>query len=109
MDRRGKSKKAKAEAKRSPLRKSPKDPVGEVRDLEKRLAEALDQLQTRNRDLTKALEQQTATSEILRVISRSQTDMQPVFDAIVGSAVRLLRGHTGALTRVAGDQVELSA
>ncbi len=47
------------------------------------------ELEARNKDLTVALEQQTATSEILRVISRSQTDVQPVFDAIVRSAVRL--------------------
>jgi GAF domain-containing protein len=74
------------------------------------------ELQDKNRALTQAhgqvteaLEQQTATSEILRVISRSQTDVQPVFDAIVESAVRLLGGHTGELTRIAGDQVELAA
>jgi signal transduction histidine kinase len=59
-------------------------------------------------ETNEALEQQTATSEILRVISRSQTDVQPVFDAIVASAVRLLRAHTGALTRIAGDQIEIA-
>ena len=46
------------------------------------------ELQAKNADLTEALEQQTATSEILRVISSSPTDVQPVFDAIVSSAVR---------------------
>src|SRR5262249_42979315 len=38
-----------------------------------------------------------------------QTDVQPVFDTILRSAVRLLRGHTGALTRVSGGQLELAA
>jgi signal transduction histidine kinase len=67
------------------------------------------ELQASNRELTTALDTQTATSEILRVISRSQTDVQPVFDAIVASAVRLLRAYAGALTRLAGDQIELAA
>jgi GAF domain-containing protein len=67
------------------------------------------ELQASNRDLTTALDKQTATSDILRVISQSQTDVQPVFDAIVGSAVRLLTGSSGGLTRVAGDQIALVA
>ncbi len=50
------------------------------------------ELEARNRDLTEALDQQTATGEILRVISQSPTDVQPVFDTIVRSAVRLCDG-----------------
>ena len=42
------------------------------------------ELEARNRDLTDALDRQTATAEVLRVISRSQTDIQPVFAAIAG-------------------------
>ena len=64
------------------------------------------ELQTSNRELTAALDTQTATSDILRVISRSQTDVQPVFDAIVASAVRLLHGYYGMMTRVVDDRLE---
>jgi GAF domain-containing protein len=67
------------------------------------------ELQTSNRDLRAALDTQTATSDILRVISSSPTDVQPVFDAIVNSAVRLLRARSGTLSRIVGDQIELSA
>jgi signal transduction histidine kinase len=67
------------------------------------------ELQTSNRELTTALDTQTATSDILRVISRSQTDVQPVFDAIVASAVRLLGAYTGVLTRIEGDQIVLAS
>ncbi len=67
------------------------------------------ELQASNRELTTALDQQTATSDILRVISQSQTDVQPVFDAIVDSAVRLLRGNASTLSRIEGDLIALAA
>jgi GAF domain-containing protein/anti-sigma regulatory factor (Ser/Thr protein kinase) len=67
------------------------------------------ELQASNRELTTALDTQTATSDILRVISRSQTDVQPVFDAIVDSAARLLRGNASTLSRIEGDQIALAA
>jgi GAF domain-containing protein len=63
------------------------------------------ELQARNRDLTKALEQQTATSEILGVISSSPTDIQPVFDTIMRSAVRLSGARFGAIYRFDGEMV----
>ena len=66
-------------------------------------------LRASNRELTTALDTQTATSDILRVISRSQTDTQPVFDTILASAMSLLRAYSGALTRVEGDQIVLVA
>jgi GAF domain-containing protein len=63
------------------------------------------ELETRNRDLTESLEQQTATAEILRVISSSPTDVQPVFDTIVRSALRLCNGATSAVFRVEGGML----
>ena len=56
-----------------------------------------------------ALEQQTATSEILRVISSSPTDTQPVFDAIVKSGVHLFGGMNVSLRLVKGDRIETVA
>jgi signal transduction histidine kinase/putative methionine-R-sulfoxide reductase with GAF domain len=67
------------------------------------------ELEARNRDLTEALEQQTATSEILRVISQSPTDVQPVFDTIVRSAVRLCDGLFGSGYRFDGELMHLAA
>ncbi len=61
------------------------------------------ELQVRNRDLTEALEQQTATSEILGVIASSPTDLQPVFQTILDNAVRLCEAQNGAVFRFDGE------
>src|SRR5262249_968682 len=67
------------------------------------------ELQTRNRDLTEALEQQTATSEILRVISQSQRDVQPVFDSIASNARRLTGGTTAWVNTYDGELIHSRA
>jgi GAF domain-containing protein/sensor histidine kinase YesM len=57
-------------------------------------------------ELQERLEQQTATSEILRVISQSQSDVQPVFEAIAANAMRLCRGTSGWVNRFDGELIE---
>src|SRR5262245_8503717 len=63
------------------------------------------ELQTRNRDLTEALEQQTATSEVLRVISSSPTNVQPVFDMIAQNAVRLCEAQFCSVYQYDGELI----
>jgi signal transduction histidine kinase len=64
-----------------------------------------DEVQARTRALTEALEHQTATSEILNVISRSPTNAQPVFDAIVESAARLCECLFSVVWLYDGDHI----
>src|SRR5262245_28846307 len=95
MAQRSKTGKAKGKAQRSPARSARKPRPAPAREVERRLAEAL--------------EQQEATAEILRVISSSPTDVQPVFDTIVRAAVILCGGAFGNVQRFDGEFMHLAA
>ena len=72
-------------------------------------ARLLNELRQRTADLTEALEQQTATSEVLQVISGSPGDLQPVFAAMLKNAARICDANFGNIFRWDGDALWLVA
>jgi GAF domain-containing protein/CheY-like chemotaxis protein len=69
----------------------------------------LEEVQARNVELRTALEQQTATSELLKVVGRSTFDLQPVFEALIESAVKLCGATRGFVARFDGTLLRFAA
>jgi GAF domain-containing protein len=69
----------------------------------------LNELRQRTDDLTESLEQQTATSEVLKVISSSPGDLQPVFQTMLTNAVRICEAGFGAMYLYESDAFSLAA
>src|SRR6516162_7707680 len=72
-------------------------------------ARLLNELRQRTNDLTESLEQQTATSEILDVISNSPTDVQPVLDTIVRTAMTICDSYDAVILLKDGEQLRIAA
>jgi GAF domain-containing protein len=72
-------------------------------------ARLLNELRQRTDDLTESLEQQTATSDVLSVISSSPGNLNPVFEAILANAVRICKTHFGVLLLFEGGRMRVVA
>jgi signal transduction histidine kinase len=70
-------------------------------------ARVFSELQKRNQELTESLEQQTATSEVLKLISRTTFDLKPVLETLLQNAVQLCGATQGVLFRLEGDLYQL--
>ena len=82
---------------------------GELQACRRELSESLEREAATSRELSEALEQQAATSEVLKVISRSEIDLQPVLESLVENAVRLCGADRGFILRQDGEVYRIAA
>jgi two-component system, NtrC family, sensor kinase len=81
----------------SKKKKSPR--ATELSQLKKELQRVTEQLESRDREIASAIEQQTATSDVLGIISRTPTDLQAVCDTIAEHSVEICGALFGAVYR----------
>ena len=81
----------------------------EFNRLKKELKRVTEQLESRDRELAEATEQQTATSEVLNVIARSPVELQPVYQAILTNTTRLCEANIAALFLFDGELLHTAA
>src|SRR5262245_14281232 len=91
----------------SKKKKSPR--ATDLSQLKKEVQRLTEQLESRDRELAEASEREGATGNILRVISSSPNDLQPVLDVVAENAARLCAANDALMLRVEGDILRLMA